>query len=238
MSNYRAAGKLLGKVAIVTGGDSGIGRAAAIALAMEGADVAIVYLDEHEDARETQRLVEAQGRRCLLLANDVRSSDQCRKAIAQTVEQLGSLNILVNNAAYSDPPPEKFEDLSEEQMHRAFETNIYGYFYMAQAALPHLKEGDTIINTGSTTGLLGHEQMVDYSSTKGAVHVFTKSLALNLASRGIRVNAVAPGSVWTPVVTTLNPPRSGCRIWWQIGAWSSCSARGVRSSLRVSSVER
>ncbi len=204
LSNYRAAGKLRGKVALITGGDSGIGRAVAIAFAMEEADVAILYNVNDEDADTTRRMVEAKGRRCLVLKYDVRNSAECRAAVAKTVSEFGHLNILVNNAAYQMAQP-RFEDVSEEQFRRTFETNIFGYFFMAQAALPHLTEGDCLINTGSIVGLVGHPMLVDYTATKGAIHAFTKSLALNLGERGIRVNCVVPGPVWTPNIPATMP---------------------------------
>ncbi len=204
LSNYKAAGKLTGKVALITGADSGIGRAVAIAFALEGADVAILYNENDEDADTTRAMVEAKGRRCLVIKSDVRESEACRAAVKQTVEELGALNILVNNAAYQ-MAQQKFEDVTEEQFRRTFETNIFGYFYMAQAALPHLSEGDAIINTGSIVGLVGHPLLVDYTATKGAIHAFTKSLALNLGERGIRVNCVVPGPVWTPNIPGTMP---------------------------------
>jgi NAD(P)-dependent dehydrogenase (short-subunit alcohol dehydrogenase family) len=204
LSNYKAAGKLDGKVALITGADSGIGRAVAIAFAMEGADVAILYNENDEDAVTTQGMVEAKGRQCLLLKGDVRQSQSCRDAVGSTVGKFGGLNILVNNAAYQQAH-RKFEDVSEEQFRRTFETNIFGYFYMAQAALPYLASGDAIINTGSIVGLVGHPMLVDYTATKGAIHAFTKSLALNLGERGIRVNAVIAGPVWTPNIPATMP---------------------------------
>ncbi|MFN2454505.1 MAG: SDR family oxidoreductase [Pyrinomonadaceae bacterium] len=204
LSNYKPAGKLKGKVALITGADSGIGRAVAIAFAMEGAHVAILYNETDSDAEETRRMVEAKGGRCLVLKHDVRDSSACRAAVAQTVEEFGGLNILVNNAAYQ-MAQKKFEDVTEEQFRRTFETNIFGYFYMAQAALPHLKEGDAIINTGSIVGIVGNKLLIDYTSTKGAIHSFTKSLALNLGERSIRVNCVVPGPVWTPNIPATMP---------------------------------
>ncbi|MBA2501636.1 MAG: SDR family oxidoreductase [Pyrinomonadaceae bacterium] len=205
LSNYKAAGKLQGKVALVTGGDSGIGRAVAVAFALEGASVAILYNENTSDAEETRRMIEERGGKCLVIKADVRDSQACRDAIAQTVKKFGGLNVLVNNAAYQ-MAQKKFADITEEQLHRTFETNIYGYFYMAQAALPHLKEGDCIINTGSIVGLVGNPILVDYCATKGAIAAFTKSLALNLGERGIRVNAVIPGPVWTPNIPGTMPP--------------------------------
>ena len=205
LSSYRPAGKLAGKVALVTGGDSGIGRAVAVAFAMEGADVAIVYLAEHADAAETVGMVEGHGQRGLAIAADVRERAQVRAAVAQVVADLGGLDVLVNNAAFQ-MAQEHFEDITDEQFRRTFETNIFGYFYMAQEALPHLKEGSTIVNTGSIVGLVGNAMLVDYTATKGAIHAFTKSLALNLAPRGIRVNCVAPGPVWTPAIPATMPP--------------------------------
>lgn len=201
LSNYRPADKLRGKRALITGGDSGIGRAVAIGFAMEGADVAILYNESDEDARETQRLIEqrAPGRRCLLLKHDVRDPEQCRQAARRTYDELGGLNILVNNAAYQKEY-EKFESVPEENVRRTFETNIMGYIWMAQAVVPFLQKGDAIVNTGSITGLAGSPMLIDYSATKGAIHAFTKSLALHLGERGIRVNCIAPGPIWTPLI--------------------------------------
>lgn len=196
---YLPAGKLKDKVALITGGDSGIGRSVAVLYAREGADVAIVYLEEEQqDADETKEAIEKEGRTCLLLPGDVTESEFCRNAVESTVQQLGKLDILVNNAAYQQHQ-ERLEDVSEEQWDHTFKTNIYGYFHMVKAALPHLKEGSTIINTGSETGLEGNKQLLDYASTKGAINAFTKSLAQMLVERGIRVNCVAPGPVWTPL---------------------------------------
>lgn len=196
---YKPAGKLLGKAALVTGGDSGIGRSTAILFAKEGADVCIVYLDEHEDARDTQRIIEEQGRRCLLVAGDVGSEELCREAVSRTMKTLGRLDVLVNNAGVQHPR-EKLEDISAEQLERTFRTNIFAMFFMTKAALPHLKEGAAIINTTSVTAYQGHPILLDYSATKGAIVSFTRSLALNLVKRGIRVNAVAPGPIWTPLI--------------------------------------
>ncbi|MEO7521347.1 MAG: SDR family oxidoreductase [Gemmatimonas sp.] len=204
LSNYRAAGKLQDKVALITGGDSGIGRAVAVAFAMEGANVAIVYNENDADAAVTREMVEAKGRRCLVLKHDVRDSAACRESVAQTVAELGGLNVLVNNAAYQ-MAQHRFEDISEEQWDRTFRTNIYAYFFMAQAALPHLNSGDAIINTGSIVGLTGLGILVDYTATKGAIHSFTKSLALYLGERNIRVNCVVPGPVWTPAIPGTMP---------------------------------
>ncbi len=197
---YRGSGKLEGKVALITGGDSGIGRAVAVLYAREGADVAIVYLNEDQDAEETQRAVEAEGARAILIPGDVSDSEFCRFAVQQTVEQLDRLDILVNNAAFQESA-ESLEEISDEQWDRTFRTNIYGYFYMARAAMPHLGAGGVILNTGSVTAIEGSSHLLDYSATKGAIHTFTKSLAQSLLDRGIRVNCVAPGPVWTP----LNP---------------------------------
>ncbi|MEQ8458713.1 MAG: SDR family oxidoreductase [Sandaracinaceae bacterium] len=198
---YRGADKLLDRVALVTGGDSGIGRAVCVLFAREGADVAFTYLPvEQADAEETARAIEAEGRRALAIPMDVRDKAQCADAVERTVDTLGQLDILVNNAAYQNHL-DSFEELDEAQWQRTFETNIYGYFRMTKAALPHLKEGSAILNTGSITGLEGSPGLIDYSATKGAIHAFTKALAQHLVERGIRVNCVAPGPVWTP----LNP---------------------------------
>ena len=198
---YVGAEKLKDKVALITGADSGIGRAVAVLFAREGADVAFTYLkEEKQDANETKRAVEAEGRRAYPMIGDVRDPDICRDFVEQTVEEFGKLDILVNNAAFQQHR-ESLEELTEEQWDQTFKTNIYGYFYMTKAALPHLAEGSAIVNTGSITGLEGSKQLLDYSATKGAIHAFTKSLAQNLVERGIRVNCVSPGPVWTP----LNP---------------------------------
>jgi NAD(P)-dependent dehydrogenase (short-subunit alcohol dehydrogenase family) len=187
-------------VALITGGDSGIGRAVAVLFAREGADVAIAYLDEDEDAEETKRAVEREGRRCISLSGDVADAEFCQFAVQTTVKKLGKLDILVNNAAFQEHVA-RFEDLSDEHFDRTIKTNIYGYFYMAKAAVAAMKNGGSIIMTGSVTGLLGNKDLIDYSMTKGAIHAFARSLATNLVDRGIRVNVVAPGPVWTP----LNP---------------------------------
>lgn len=204
LSNYKPAGKLTDKVALITGADSGIGRAVAIAFAMEGADVAILYNENSDDANITKKMVESKGRKCLVIQADVRDSAACRDAVKQTVDKYGKLNILVNNAAYQ-MAQEKLEDISDEQFRRTFETNIFGYFFMAKAALPHLKAGDAIINTGSIVGIVGNPILVDYTATKGAIHAFTKSLAIQLGERNIRVNCVAPGPVWTPNIPGTMP---------------------------------
>ena len=197
--SYRGANKLEDKVALITGGDSGIGRAIAIAFAREGADVAIAYLSEDEDARETARWVEKAGRRALLIRGDLQKEAHCRKVVARTVKELGALDIVVNNAAFQ-METEDISEITAEQLERTFRTNIFSFFWITQAALPHLKEGSSILNTGSVTALEGKVKLLDYSATKGAIHVFTKSLAQMLAKQGIRVNCVAPGPVWTPLI--------------------------------------
>ena len=204
LSFYKPAGKLVGKVALVTGADSGIGRAVAVAFAMEGADVAIVYNENDSDAAETIGMIEGHGRKGLSIKCDVRERSEVKAAVHRVVTELGGLDVLVNNAAFQ-MAQERFEDLTDEQFRRTFETNIFGYFMMAQEALPHLKEGSAIVNTGSIVGLTGNPMLIDYTATKGAIHAFTKSLALNLADRGIRVNCVAPGPVWTPNIPATMP---------------------------------
>lgn len=198
-SQYKAAGKLEGKVAMITGGDSGIGRAVAVTYAKEGADVTIVYLSEHKDAEETKRQVEQEGRKCLLIAGDIGDDKFCSDSVKQTIEQLGKLDILVNNAA-EQHPQKKIEDISKDQLERTFRTNILGMFYMTQAAMPHLGQGSAIINTASITAYRGSPELIDYSSTKGAIVSFTRSLSMNVVDKGIRVNGVAPGPIWTPLI--------------------------------------
>ena len=206
-SSYQGCGKLRDLAAIITGGDSGIGRAVAIAFSREGADVAIGYLAEKEeqDARETQRLVEEAGRRCLVQRFDVRDPDECKAFVRKAHDEFGRLDIVVNNAAYQ-MEQKGIEEITLEQLDRTFRTNIFGYFFMVQAALPFLKSGAVILNTGSVTAMEGNKGLLDYSSTKGAIHTFTKSLAMSLSEQGIRVNCVAPGPVWTPLIpATLEP---------------------------------
>jgi NAD(P)-dependent dehydrogenase (short-subunit alcohol dehydrogenase family) len=196
---YVGSGKLHGKVALITGGDSGIGRAVAIAFAKEGADVVIVYLYEHSDAAETKAYVEQLGRRCLAIAADIRHSAYCNHIVEQTIQHFGKLDILVNNAGVQYPQ-KCLEDITDEQLEHTFRTNIFSFFYLTRAALPHMKRGSAIVNTTSITAYRGHDELIDYSSTKGAILTFTRSLSQNLIKRGIRVNAVAPGPIWTPLI--------------------------------------
>jgi NAD(P)-dependent dehydrogenase (short-subunit alcohol dehydrogenase family) len=212
LSNYRAAGKLKDKTALITGADSGIGRAVAIAFAMEGADVAILYNVNDSDAAETKRLVEEKGKRCFTIKADVRQRKACFDAVDQTLKQFGKLNILVNNAAFQKTE-ERLEEITEENLRRTFETNIFGYFFMAQAALPHLHNGDAIVNTGSIVGLTGHPLLLDYTATKGAIHAFTKSLALQLGKRNIRVNAVIPGTGMDAQYSGYDAGRRSGKFW-------------------------
>lgn len=208
---YKGSGKLDGRTALITGGDSGIGRAVAVLFAREGADIAIVYTPpEQSDAEVTESAVVAEGRRCLLIPGDVRSSAFCNAAVQATVDAFGAIDILVNNAAYQQHQ-ESIEDITDEQFERTFQTNIFGYFYMARAAVAHMGRGSAIINTGSITGLQGSAELLDYSSTKGAIHAFTKSLAQNLVKKGIRVNCVAPGPIWTPLNVADKPAKKAAK---------------------------
>ena len=202
--DYRGSGKLQGKVALITGGDSGIGRAVAIAFAKEGADVAIVYLNEHGDAQETRGLVEKEGRRCIAMAGDVGDEAFCQQVVQDIVRELGRLNILVNNAA-EQHPQDNIAKITSAQLERTFRTNIFSFFYMTKAVLPHLREGSAIINTTSVTAYRGSAHLLDYAATKGAIVAFTRSLAKALVGQNIRVNGVAPGPVWTPLIPATFP---------------------------------
>ena len=198
-ANYKGSHKLEGKKALITGGDSGIGRSAAVHFAREGADVAIIYFNEHKDAEDTKALVEKEGRKCVIISGDLKDEYFCRQAIENAAEQLGGLNILVNNAAVQFPQ-EEFKDITGEQVRETFATNIISFFYTTREALKHMKEGDAVINTTSVTAYRGSEHLIDYSSTKGAIVSFTRSTSAMLAEKGIRVNGVAPGPIWTPLI--------------------------------------
>jgi NAD(P)-dependent dehydrogenase (short-subunit alcohol dehydrogenase family) len=211
--HYKGSGKLQDMVALVTGADSGIGRAVAVLFAREGADVAIAYLDSHEDAKTTQKAVEKEGRRAIIISGDVADPNFAEHAVERTVQELGGLDILVNNAAFQEHASD-FEEITEAHFDRTLKTNLYGYFHMAKAAVKHMKPRSSIINTGSVTGLLGNKDLLDYSMTKGGIHAFTRSLGTSLLKRGIRVNCVAPGPVWTP----LNPADKGADEIPQFGA--------------------
>lgn len=198
-TSYKGSGKLTDKVAIITGGDSGIGRAVAVHYAIEGANVVISYLNEHEDAEKTKQYVEEQGQKCLLIPGDIGDEAICKQIVDKTIGEFGQIDIVVNNAA-EQHPQKGIEDITSEQLERTFRTNIFSFFYLTKAALPHLKNGSTIINTSSITAYAGNKQLLDYSATKGAITTFTRSLALSLADKGIRVNGVAPGPIWTPLI--------------------------------------
>jgi len=197
--SYKGSDKLKNKTALITGGDSGIGRSVAVHFAREGADVAIIYFDEDKDAKDTKQMIEKEGRRCVLISGDLKDEDFCKEAIEKAAKELGSLNILVNNAAVQFPKTE-FKDITGEQVRETFETNIIPFFYVTREALKHLKKGDAIINTTSVTAYRGSEHLIDYSSTKGAIVSFTRSTSAMLAEKGIRVNGVAPGPIWTPLI--------------------------------------
>ncbi|WP_061294042.1 SDR family oxidoreductase [Herbidospora cretacea] len=205
MRDYQGRDLLKGKRALITGGDSGIGRAVAVAFAKEGADVAIAYLSETDDAEHTRKLVEQEGRRCVLLPGDLSRADQCVHVVEQTVGELGGLDVLVNNVAYQEPV-DSLDELDDEQWQHTFAVNIHSYFRVTKAALRHMGDGAAIVNTSSINGLRGNKTLIDYSATKGAINAFTQAMAQNLVDKGIRVNAVAPGPVWTPLIPATFPP--------------------------------
>jgi NAD(P)-dependent dehydrogenase (short-subunit alcohol dehydrogenase family) len=204
MRDYRGTGRFAGKAALISGGDSGIGRAVAIGFAKEGADVAILYLEEHQDAETTRGLIEQEGRRCIVVSGDIGDEVFCREAVSEVIEKFGRLDILVNNAA-EQHPQERLEDISAAQLERTFKTNIFGMFHLTKAAAGHLREGSAIVNSTSVTAYRGSSHLIDYAATKGAIVAFTRSLAGNLKERRIRVNAVAPGPVWTPLIPASFP---------------------------------
>jgi NAD(P)-dependent dehydrogenase (short-subunit alcohol dehydrogenase family) len=207
--NYKGSDKLKNKVAIITGGDSGIGKAVALTYAKEGADISIIYYDEHEDAEATKKVIEANGRKCLLIPGNITDDNFCKKAVEKTIEQFKKVDILVNNAAIQYPQ-NSIEDITNEQLEKTFKTNIFSMFYMTKAIMPHFKPGCCIINTSSITAYAGNETLIDYSSTKGAIVSFTRSLALSLVSKNIRVNSVAPGPIWTPLIpSSFNEAKVG-----------------------------
>lgn len=196
---YKGSNQLQGKTAVITGGDSGIGKAVSIAFAKEGADIAIVYLDEQEDALNTKKIIDALGRKCTLIAGDIGEESFCKEAIQKVIQDYGKIDVLVNNAG-EQHPVNSIEELSKEQLERTFKTNIFSMFYLIKATMPHLKEGSSIINTASITAYKGHKTLIDYAATKGAIVSLTRSLALSLSEKGIRINAVAPGPIWTPLI--------------------------------------